>query len=650
MPENRIDFGEQSILLGCGEGLSEVLHINTSHKEKQPDTICTMSGRGNQLSVYGLAISPDMTYMAASTRNRANRQTGRLIPAELKVWIFDDLLNMHSQRVYMESYHARAALISVAVTDDGYLLAGSGNGELLLYELPGASPVITEQAYSGPVFDVIAISGARWATVGGNGVLKIWKQTDAGLELLWASDSSVPVKKPAMQSIVFSATKGKIYWGDGSGIIHWVDAGNRLYRNDSWEAHKGSVLALSWHSELEQLVSGGFNDGYVRVWTDTNELAAEINTGYPIVGISSQIGRSVLLFDATGKLSRIPLSGGGDIQFIARAPFRSWANFPIDIAVGVKRKSLESSIEEKIALAEAAIDSEQWGEARAFIDQLYEDGAGLQSLILFARLHRAKDQLLLEYHVWNELIKSELSDDLRKQVYYGLGDVLDKLVEPELALEQFLLAGDFSDAVNRVQKLRKHPLFEKGPFVRADLDTHERFHKEVLKNSVIGRRFSSIVVVQLEESDVLLDDSSSSVEALNKLINLYLDRFSITKELNSRVEEVKLLKGQDRAPEELKWVRFIPSEKSSIGSWIQFALSVQKYENQVRLLMYMLFDPKVVDCSSENVKKWNEEVAKIWMKTASEPEYRSWISQVSGIIEKEIIKLHTGISSDTEFF
>lgn len=646
MPE----FGTNSLLLGCGGGNPDVLLLDDIGKPKiDPILLCSLSDISPQLSIYGLALSPDLNYLAVSSRSKANRQTAQtLIPAILRIWVIDDLLKGELSKPCLESFYAYSGLNSIGFSNDGYLLAATGIGTLLLYEVPGDSPILTVKALDGPFYSLKYLSNMKWATIGGQGLLQIWEQNGSTIRKLWESEPSRPVELAALQSLEYSESEGKVFWGDADGCIHWVETAEGSFSTGSWVGHDRSVIGVSWHSEIEKLVSAGYRDGKIRVWDEAGEISLEHRSNLPIVGVSSLIDKRIIVFDASGGVSICSAHSGSEIAKISSVKFRSWISFPISIASKAKRRSETASVEQRISLIRNAISSKQWAEARALINQLHTQGYGLQSLVLLAQTHKARKQFLLEYKVWSVILGCTLSDELTEIVHYGLGKVLIELAEPDLALKHFELSQGFKDSDTCADMARNHPLFNSGPVTRADLTTHDRFQQEVAKHSVLEKKFTSTVIILRKVTDIVLVEKLE-INELKTLIESNTSKISPAVKITISIETVNLLKGQDGKPQAHKWIRIDPHKESQTGSWIHYALGIEGSVNTLKVISYMVFDPLKIPSNSDTAIEWNKQVLECWNTAARDVIYRSWIKTVSSEIENKIIRPNTGRSTNYDF-
>ena len=650
MNDESMTFDEQSLLVGCGGGSPDICLLNAKEMGAPPRQLCTMADRGRALSVYALDLSPNRTFLAAATRRVVDSKSGEVrLPSVLRVWRFSKLL-AGSQTPDVECL-SLAGFSDVTVGDDGSLATAGEDGCIRLYE-PGADrPVTTVQACGGPLFALKHLTNQRWASLGADGVLGIWRLAGQNLEREWESPPTAPVKTGALQKLAWDPEGKRLFWGDGDGQVRCVEIDGSAPKPYAWSAHRGSVLAMAWHGEAGRLITGGFEDGFIRTWDVSNipTLLAEQNLHAQIIGLWPMSGSRAAVITAEGKTYLADLDGKTSLRLLTRLPVRSWVGFPMAEIVDAQRQSAQASRQTRIHEIKAAMKKKNWADARARIKQLVDEGHIVESHTLTAHLYRKRGQYLLEYRVWKDMVEKLDEGDLLLSAHYGLGDVLMRLGEPGLAAQEFGLAGEFRDARQRADRAKRHPLFGQSEVIRADSGSHDQFLHELEKCDLLGRQFQSIVMILAEEVNIAYPpEDEMSAEKLADLIRGQAARRGL-KGLECKAERCKVLSTPDRPLADMEWVRIRPVGNKDVGPWIQYALAVHRNDRETTLIAHLVFDPGAIAGGPEDVRAWNRRVGELWAAAAKEPAYREWTQHVKTVVENEIIRAHTGHSHEVDF-
>ena len=246
------------------------------------------------------------------------------------------VLDVPSEQIQSLEPKARRAVVSLAESPDGLLLATGLGGDLRAWQVADwraskiESPEVTVTAVAFRTTErqiLLGLADGRIAVLTSAG-LKLRKSGHRGVKaLLWDEKRDV---------LITAGTEGKLIWhefksdkplaviekhrteiaclrrspsgahvvsADWNGMIHWWDAKTRTLVQSAQQ--DDAVAAMDWHGE--RLVTGSW-DGRIRVWaSDSNSarLLVTINTGLPIHGLAVVKDRDVV---AT-------VSGSANIEF-----------------------------------------------------------------------------------------------------------------------------------------------------------------------------------------------------------------------------------------------------------------------------------------------------------------------------------------------
>ena len=237
------------------------------------------------------------------------------------------VLDVASEQIERLEATARQAIVSLAESPDGLLLATGLGGDLRAWQIADwkatriASPevTVTSVAFRKTTTDrqiLLGLADGRIATLTPSG-LKLRKSGHRGVKaMLWDEKQDVLITAGTEGKLIWQAFKSdkplaviekhrtevaclrrspsgeQIVSADWNGSIHWWDAKTReLVRSAQQE---DAVAAMDWHGE--RLVTGSW-DGRIRVWqsgSNSAGLLATIDTGLPIHGLAVVKDRDVV--------------------------------------------------------------------------------------------------------------------------------------------------------------------------------------------------------------------------------------------------------------------------------------------------------------------------------------------------------------------
>ena len=647
-------FGPNSLLIGTGGGRPGIYMVDVGDGGSPPVQLVNLCDYGfNQaLSVYSLSVSENRNYLMASTRNLVQPQTMSVAqPGVLLGWSLPRLLS-NPRSAYLAPpgpIRCVSGFTAVSVRDNGFFLAGQGDGRILLFSFhSGASPLAAAVACpSGPVFACTAIPEDRWATIGADGVVRVWRQNGSILNSEWESPKLPPVRFGAMQSLHWCSQMDILLWGAGDGRVHFANlATDSQYGVSSWSGHRGSVLSAVWHDEAEIVVSVGLEDGYVRGWQikDPSKPVFECSVGAQLIGACPLLNRRVAMITADGRVLCYELGSNRSFWTVATVMARSWFSFPLESAIADRRIARSQTRRELLRQAERTISEENWGELETIVRKIRSCGHAYEALLLKALLYRKRGQVLLEYKIWKGMTERLPEGELLYAASYGLGDVLLRLNEPDQAIAAFGKAGIFEDAPHRLELAWKHPLVGQQDVVRADIRSLQQMFLELEKKATFDQQFYSLVVIlQRRLSDRLWAESISSQFLLARLRERV--RSTAISDVSFFAETRKLYLDSTFPLQTVDWIRMKQKASEQIAPYFQYAVSLTKGVEGYSLDQYALFDAASVVGDGSTMC-----ILDAWERAGGDRILRDWWDTVEDLVKRTVRALASTGPEDEGLF
>lgn len=163
---------------------------------------------------------------------------------------------------------------------DSLLATGHTNGEIRVWDMAHVGrgtaqipfePLWTIPAHSGDVLDLAFADDGRLASVGGDGLLRVWGPEAEGEQTLVAN-----LNRGGGWTLAVDSLGGRIALGDANGGVSLRDAfiGTEIV---AWHPHEGAITALAWSPDGRTLYTAGV-DGLVVAHSlnDVGDLPAQL--------------------------------------------------------------------------------------------------------------------------------------------------------------------------------------------------------------------------------------------------------------------------------------------------------------------------------------------------------------------------------------
>jgi hypothetical protein len=561
------------------------------------------------LGIYAISLSSEQRFLAAASRPSLNRQGKVVSPSIIRAYSNPGKIPDSSVKPTFEIYHS-SGVWDLAVTDNGLIAAACGDGAVRVYS-------ITESVQSGrPVSEIssgheghaCAISWAdtnRIVSLGKDGFLKIWDYPSC--RCLYSSVQQDMPKHYTMMSLAVDRTRKLVYHGTGNGMIHVVSFDGK--EDKQIQAHGGDVIAVCYHPVADRLITGGLKDRMIRVWVPGEfRKESESNTGDNIYGLVSLRDASFACTDEKGLISLWEFGSSLHLQSqLARVEARSWAGPDLDSLANDRKTSASKAFEQSRDRAREMINAQSFEDALKEIRSLAGQGFSDDALLLQGMVFRKQGLLLKEYEIWQDLMKhhgGKLPGDACTYLY---ADLCELLLEPKLAVSEFVKITDYRDARNRADINRQHPFY--GPdadeIIRGDFQKSEQVLDEIGKYSLLGKPFTSTVVITTtvpQDISANINIQAVSEECQKKIQEkfkeLKCDTVDISVFVNGRLSKKK-------------WIRVGLTERRVPESMVQFSLEISQSHARSKYVAYALFSPGRPP-AHQDALSWNRDVAQWW--------------------------------------
>lgn len=238
---------EDIIFAGGGSKCPSLMMWPNPDNEAKPLIISRFP---NNYSVYALAISPNGTRIAAGTK-----------AGLLRVHTLSDFQVPENSPPLFEVFHP-PAVISLAFCTDDILVSGGLDGNIKAWSVPEKHQLVEFSAHSDGVFALRQIGSLVLASIGGDGVLRVWDMDS--VEKKYESDSFVLPRIRALTSLDYNFDTGLLVHPSRSGDLHIYDALND-FKKHIISAHEGDFGALAYGNDY--LVTAGSQDAVIKLWS-----------------------------------------------------------------------------------------------------------------------------------------------------------------------------------------------------------------------------------------------------------------------------------------------------------------------------------------------------------------------------------------------
>ncbi len=221
---------------------------------------------GHKDNVRAVAIDPDKPQIASGSDD-----------GTVRIW---DLASRKTTRILQAAKRTTGGFRAVAFSrDDRFVFAGSQEGQIYSWDLSKPKGVTVLRAHTAPVLAFIPFrDGAELLSVSTNGLIRVWKQTAAGLDSLSSIAAGVPILSakltPDGQHLLCGSTNGTV------ALINIADMKQEARYTKHIEL-SGRITALAFSPDGKNLLTGNGDGAVVLFGYSGNSLSA---TGYRLPG------------------------------------------------------------------------------------------------------------------------------------------------------------------------------------------------------------------------------------------------------------------------------------------------------------------------------------------------------------------------------
>ena len=236
---NSVSFPSAGTLLASGSFDNAIRLWDVASRQN----IATLAGHRSW--VWSVSLSPDGALLASGSSD-----------GTIKLW---DVANRQEIATLTGSSADRAAILSVAFSPDGTILASGSDGAIRLWDVANRQETATLEGHTSWVNSVsFSPDGALLASGSSDGTIKLWdvasRQEIATLEghTSW------------VQSVAFSPDGGLLASGSDDNTIKLWDVASRQ-ETATLEGHTSWVNSVSFSPDGALLASGS-SDGTIKLW------------------------------------------------------------------------------------------------------------------------------------------------------------------------------------------------------------------------------------------------------------------------------------------------------------------------------------------------------------------------------------------------
>ena len=478
-------MSETVIFAGTGGNRASLLMGTDPAGAAEPETVSRFP-RG--YSIYGLAVSPNATRVAAGTKGGYLRVLG----------LTDGKATAGSPALF-EVFHPPAVVSLAFCTDD--ILASAGlDGKIGLWSVSQRVQLGEIVAHPGGVFALCRIGSLVLASIGADAVLRVWD-----LDSLEAQFASEPFDLPAIQALItidYHPATGLLAHPSRTGMLHLYDV-KEGFAKRTIQAHEGDFTALSYGTQY--LATGGTNDALLKVWSlslDKCLMQASAAAGILSLGWAGPETLLTAYRDGSGQTWQVGdhlaagvRRAGLDLRFVTGLPLEHLAKSQ----AGRERQWRDAKVAEA---KELLAQPEQAGRLATIVRDLHERGFSAEAVLILAEAARSQRQSLWELQSLLALVQGLGDSPASVPCLYALAVLLEGMREHQLALQYFERIGridkGYRDAEHHISVLRASPLLQLSPeeCVLGDSMPKDLLAQELHKNTLLDRRFRSRVLVR----------------------------------------------------------------------------------------------------------------------------------------------------------
>ena len=622
---------EDIIFAGGGSKCPSLMMWSNPVNEAKPLVISQFP---QKYSVYALAISPNGTRIAAGTRKGL-----------LRVYNLTDFQVSENAPVLFEVFHP-PAVTSLTFCTDNILVSGGLDGNIKVWSVSKEKHGIEEfSAHSDGVFALRQIGPLVLASIGGDGVLRIWDMDS--FENKYESDSFALPGIRALTSLDYNSNTGLLIHPSLSGNLHIYNVRDN-FKKRLIPAHEGDFGALAYSNDY--MVTAGSQDRVIKLWSSSmDNLITETTAPGGIIAVGWSGTKTIMTIFADGRGQFWNINNGNLLLGLQTVNFdlRTTAGLPVEITASYHTTAERQWRDKKLAKAKELIGQPgKQKELTLIVNELSQHGFLIEGTLVLADAARSQGKLLWELE--SRLVLAEELGDSKAAIpsLYALGELLQNIREPQLAQFYFKnilqIDENYMDVKERIAQSELDPLMHLCPDkdVRGDLMSNDLVLQELEKYTILKKKFSWRVVFDIGQTRFF--DYRADVQELAKSVSDAISEHG-AKTSSAGLKQIKFL--CDGELRDISWM-YLPSTIENFG--ITFALEINLTATETELTPYKIFDPTLLGISATaSPQEHNQLIRDAWLKVLKSSKSKKWwqkaykmaIKDAKQFVEKRLLDL-----------
>lgn len=633
-----IPLGPRAVLLGLS-GPEPGLHL-------WPDLLRSLPGQSvastnSVYSVYGVAVSPEASYLAWGHRSGQKGFGGG------EVYSISTTGASHAK--VLGSH--RGGCFSVSFLTENLLVSGGGDGKIRFWDLSLDRQVNEALVNRRCVFAVRALSPRLLAVLSADeevGGLSLWD-----LDSLAVRYEGPPVRFPysyGLLDITFCEEDRRLYHPCVDGSIASYTIEGSTVSHEIHPRHVGSFYGLCFGKEIG-LVSAGFEDHTIKVGPLGGPVY-EMRAAGGVLLAGFVPPDFLLLCDKERRVQVWRWVDRGLEHFLTLPGWdvRALAGMPLKALVVWKEQMSSARRNDLLAQIEPLRRSKDWEKLHSLATEL--EGVGLIKEAWTVRAQAAEDrgqplkrlQALVALERLLPCTSPALGD-----VRYHLGVLLESLDEPEEALSRYRSVGEslgrFGDLEERIHRLEGIPLAASGSQVlREDLKQSDAFVQHVRQASILGKTLNGLFPLSDPIRPILFPERPLLENSFLISPEFYAQS-GLTPWVEGPVEGISC---KDRKRERARWLLMVAKEDEFAESHQGVAVAVVVAERWKGTTLSPLVVLDVSRCGIEDSDPsvFNRHLESKWRFLRESGQVKDWYESVClGIhkaLEDRLRRTHVG--------
>jgi len=614
-----MDFDSDCIVVGGTSAGGGEVHIWKGSEPSGTSRIFHRDETGK--TVFSVAISTDGNYLSAGFQNGL-----------IRVWPLPGLDILQPPPFLFEIYHSLSPVTALIFLTDDLLLSAASNGKLRITSVSEAKHVGQIDAHQGPICSVVSLGSRVVASLGVDGILKIWDMDSLHCEYQKPGFLFPREARFVFPSLAFSEETGHLCCPSRDGRLHLFDLHSPCL-HEAFDSHQGSFYAVAARGNY--LATGGFKDQFVRLWDlKKKALVSEFDAQASVTKLCplgmEKIAAICSSSKKTGSIRQFTVPGLKQKIFKGSGSFHSMAAFSPELC---ERLSHEQTVKKKEELITEVRSLLQHPEKMGPLLQALADlGFENEAILLQAESAGMRNKPLHELRYLLQIAERIPASQETLPIFRRLVALLEYCREPGLAIDVLeRIAGIDGGCENDFRRLRMHPLFDLDPAttIRLDLAHPTLLAQEIEKNDALKHLFRWSIVIPSRERRIFPVKSLHDLNAWEH----HIHEVTIAKEnqIGMAREHVFLFDGQKRIPAE--WLIFSNVVRHAPSEDAYYALVVKKDNGMTLGEGYGVFRPPVSN-AIDDVSACNASVVERYRSLCTQKDIGEWLIRVHEVMIK----------------